>query len=72
MSLSYADIIISKPCKNPLQMYPHDILPGRGVKPMELLGYCGVCAKLAFTDNCLPTNPDVSKQTFKQAGTDTL
>jgi len=53
-------------------MYPHDILPGRGVKPMELLGYCGVCAKLAFTDNCLPTNPDVSKQTFKQAGTDTL
>ena len=64
--------ILSKPCKNPLRMHPHYILPGVGVQPMELLGYCGVCSKLAFTDNSLPTNPDVLKQTFKQAGPDTL
>jgi len=72
MSLCHADIIISKPCKNPLRIYPHDILPGVGLKQMELLGYCGVCSKLAFLDNSLPTTPPNKSPVFKQAGPDTL
>lgn len=51
------EIILSKPCKNPLHMYPHDILPGKGLKPLELLGYCGVCSNLAFNSNTSPNTP---------------
>ena len=55
-AMELPEVTLAKRCRNPLKMYEHYILPGEGVKPMELLGYCGVCAKLAFTDNQFPTS----------------
>lgn len=44
--------LFSKPCKNPLKLYPHYILESSSQlgRLFDFYQYCGVCRRLAFTD----------------------
>ncbi len=67
-------------------MYPHYILESSSIQGrlFDHLGYCGVCRKLAFSDNNAPTNPTpipkhkpypdskINNKYFNQCGKDTL
>lgn len=64
-----------KPCKNPLNMYPHYILQSSSIsgRVMDFYQYCGVCRKLAFQENNFGARQDINKNIlFKQCEIDSL